>query len=168
MKREHVNECPFIAGRVERYHGWPTINTETVDAHTLGVLRIYLELFGDPPGNVLTCIVYHDYGEQWAGDIPFGGKLSVPGLKALHAEAEEEGLAKLGIGRLPTLSPEASMRIKLCDLLQMYEFGKYEAQMGSRYALPVVEATSNAALHVARELCITVKTENWMKSGRRP
>jgi hypothetical protein len=49
------------------------------------------------------------------------------------------------------LSTEQRRRIKVCDLLEMWEFGLIEMSMGNSYARPIVADTIRAAFEMTDE-----------------
>lgn len=121
-----------MAGRVERYHTWPTICHQTVGAHSWRVALIYIQLFGTPRAEVLEYILKHDLGELGAGDVPFYAKRRVPDLKEATNVAEAFGLQDIK-QELPILNKEEWLRFKISDLLEMYENGQIELRMGNQY-----------------------------------
>ena len=143
--RDKIYSSGALAGRLKRYHGWPTLRTQTVGEHSARVANIYVEIFGLPRAEVLYYALNHDAGELFAGDIPFGGKDKVPGLRAAINEAEAEGLKLLSI-TLPELTAEETRRVKIADLLEMWEFGHLEELMGNRLAAPITDATRTSAI----------------------
>lgn len=136
MNHNDVISSQAMAGRVLRYHTWPTIHQQTVAEHSHRVAMIYIKLYGVPRAEVLVYILLHDLGELAAGDVPFYSKRRVPELKEAVNHAEELGLKDLGL-ELPTLTDEEWKQFKTADLLEMYEFGKIENQMGNTYGLIV-------------------------------
>jgi 5'-deoxynucleotidase YfbR-like HD superfamily hydrolase len=159
--RERINRSHAMAGRVKRYACWPTLHTQTVGEHSARVANIYISVFGLPRAEVLFYALNHDAGELLAGDIPFGGKDKVPGLRTAMNAAEQYGLAVLDL-TLPVLTLEEQARIKIADLLEMHEFGRIEELMGNRLAAPVTTDTLAAALRKAAEINQISTVENWL------
>lgn len=156
-----------LAGRVVRYHTWPMIRKPTGAEHAHRVAMIYVELFGVPSGHVLHECLAHDYGELAAGDAPFGSKLAVPGLKERHDQVEAMGRCTLGHTQdRSVVTSEDLARIKLCDLLEMWETGKVESNMGNRYADTIVNNTLPPVSAKAIELDCLELVLRWM--GRHP
>ena len=145
--REDVLTNSRLAGQVERYHTWPTIRKQTVAEHTWQILRIYLELFG-VDADVWKYILHHDSGEIRTGDLPFPLKSQNPDLKKIMDDLEDDALAAMGVGTIP-LTSEQKWRIKVCDLLEMLEFGLQEMVLGNRLAEPIIKGTSSNL----RQLC---------------
>lgn len=161
MNRDKLYQTRYLAGCVRRYHTWPMIKEQTVGHHCWRVATIFVEVFGMPRAEVLYYCLHHDSGELWAGDIPYGTKRFIPGLKSCMDHAEEIGRTKLAI-HLPEITKEESVRIKICDLLEMHETGKYEMNLGNKYAEPIVQDTMNAAMAYAKEACMSQHVEEWL------
>lgn len=141
MNRAQILASAYLAGRVERYHTWPTICHQTVGEHTWQILRLYCQIFGPPAPAVTEAIVWHDAGELVTGDPPFPVKARNPVLKAEFDRIEAEAVVAMG-GVTPHLyDGEDRVRIKCCELLEMHEYGRHEVLMGNRYAEPIVEDT---------------------------
>ena len=159
--RNKVYRSGALAGQTKRYHGWPTSRTQTVGEHSARVANIYVEIFGLPRVEVLYYALNHDAGELFAGDIPFGGKDKVPGLRAGIDEAEAEGLRLLGV-ELPELTVEEAACLKIADLLEMFEFGRYEEAMGNTFAAPITDDTRAAALKKAQAHQLSAVVAAWI------
>lgn len=139
-----VRHSARLAGLIKRYHTWPTLRVQTVAEHTWHVMRIYLHLFGSPPPNVWEYMLHHDAPlEMGTGDIPFDSKRNNPELKAAVDLAEERFAKEIGF-EWPEIGALEWARFKVCDLLEMLEFGTEERAMGNTYAEPIVEATTKA------------------------
>lgn len=160
MRRDAVYASRQLAGRVLRYHTWPVLRQQSVGEHTWRLEGIYVELFGLPRPEVWWWMHNHDVGELWAGDVPFGAKQAVPGLKDAMNASEAMGMGRLGV-MMPRLTEQEWSQVKLCDLLEMWEFGMVEMQMGNMLAGPIVDDTMNAALKLADELCTRDAVRRW-------
>lgn len=147
MNRADIVTSTRHAGGVKRYHAWPTLRGQTVAEHSWNVMRIYWELFQDEEDavnvDVFLYILYHDVAEVGTGDIPFPIKSMHPGLKSTMDELESEVLEGLGVS-LPEITPRQRLLVKVCDLLEMWEFGLDEVRMGNTYAKPIVGETRAA------------------------
>ena len=152
-----------LAGRVRRYHTWPTIREQTVADHTWQVMRIYVELFGSPSPDVWEYILWHDSTEMHTGDIPFPVKRDNPELAAEICQLECRARQKMGIPYLDIPDP-LKLRAKLCDLLEMREFGLEEQMLGNGYAFPIVTRTTWAASQVAEQLGLVAQVNKWMET----
>lgn len=148
-----VTDSTRMAGQVKRYHTWPTIQTQTVAEHSYHVLRIFIEIFGPPSSKVTKFIIYHDSAEVVTGDSPFSAKRSNPALKKALDDAEGAWY-DVTIGDNPgaVLTPMDRTRVKVCDLLEMAEFGYVETMMGNKYGEIIFLRTSEAAWERAQEL----------------
>lgn len=134
------------AGGVERYHTWPTIRKQTVADHCYHVLRIYYEIFGPPSAEVTTYVLFHDSPEVKYGDPPFPAKREHPELKRVYSELEADYYGKMfGFDHADLVSADEKIKVKVCDLLEMWEFGKVELKMGNQYARLIVDRTLEAA-----------------------
>jgi len=151
-----------MAARLKRYHAWPVLHQQTVGEHCARVANIYCEIFGMPSANVFYYMLNHDAGELLAGDVPFGGKDHVKELRAAIQEAEEIGRTLLKID-LPRLSLDEQSKVKIADLLEMYEFGCLEELMGNRLAAPVTDETLSAALKIADKIFVREPVLRWIK-----
>lgn len=145
IRAESVIQSARMAGQVRRYHTWQTLITQTVAEHSWQVARIYYDLFGEVPGNVASYIQWHDAGEIATGDIPFPVKSDHPMLKDTIDRLEENALREMHAPHVE-ISSEEKLRVKLCDLLEMWEFGTQEVLMGNRFAEPIVARTIIATM----------------------
>lgn len=138
-----VERSQYLAGKVKRYHAWPTITQQTVGEHTHGVLVIYCQIFGPPPPEVTVAIAYHDLPEIKTGDPPFGVK--TPRMREEYGNLEKRWLEDNTSVKtlIESLSIWQKRRIKWCDVLEMWEFGRYELALGNQYAAHIVEATED-------------------------
>ena len=161
MLRDDVMSSRQLAGRVRRYHTWPVLHRQTVGEHSARVATLYVELFGLPRAEVLYHVLHHDSGELTAGDPPFPVKKLHPLYKEGHAAAEADGLRSLGV-ELPDLASFEQHRVKVCDLLEMHEFGAAELTMGNKYAEPIVRDTWDA---VQKYADTSLNHEDSMKVG---
>lgn len=138
------------SGSVERYHTWPTIRKQTVADHCYHVMRIYYEIFGIPSPEVTTYILFHDSPEVKYGDPPFPSKKDHPELKQVYSKLEKNYyLDMLGFDPESLISDEEKRFVKVCDLLEMWEFGVVERNMGNSYAGAIVVRTLEAAKSIA-------------------
>jgi 5'-deoxynucleotidase YfbR-like HD superfamily hydrolase len=148
---DFVTDTIYHAGRIKRYHTWPTIQTQTVGEHSWQVASIYSQIWGDIPTPVERFIRLHDVAELVTGDIPFPTKANNPELKVEFGKVEDKALEAMGID-LPKLHPDVMRRIKICDLLEMMVFGMVDRQMGNRLAIPIIQRTRKAALTLVNQL----------------
>jgi 5'-deoxynucleotidase YfbR-like HD superfamily hydrolase len=161
MNRDKVYASRALAGRIKRYSTWPMLHQQTVGEHSARVANLFVEIFGMPRPEVLYYCLNHDAGELWAGDLPFGVKQHVPGLKEAMRVAEAIGLKKLDI-MLPDLTELECAQVKVCDLLEMFECGIIEMNMGNKYAEPIKHDTMYAAQKIANDHCFSEKVNKWL------
>jgi 5'-deoxynucleotidase YfbR-like HD superfamily hydrolase len=151
MRRDEMMGSRQLAGRVTRWHTWPMIRKPSVAEHASRVATLYVELWGMPRAEVLYYALVHDHGEFTAGDVPFSAKSLVEGLRENVNEAEKIGRSRLDIV-LPELMREEFLRFKICDLLEMFETGLVEWNMGNTYCGVVVTDCANEAVRAAYRL----------------
>lgn len=152
MNRSQMRSSTLMAGRVKRYHTWPVHQEETVDHHSMGVLRVYREIFGLGDNmEVVRYIMDHDLPEISVGDLPFPIKREYPALKAAIVEAEKKSAMDLGLPSTYNLTETELVRVKVCDLLQMWQFGCVEVYMGNAFAVPIKNDALKAAEDLSRE-----------------
>lgn len=165
VTRDDVMRSTFMAGRVKRWHTWPTLHPETVDEHSMGVLRIYREVFSLTSCEVVRFIMDHDLPELHVGDLPFPAKRKNPRLKAAVDESEQDARILLGLPTEYRLSPLEQKQVKICDYLQMWQFGRAETRLGNSYAVAIVQDMGSAALSAAAEAGdgVLLVVTNWMR-----
>ena len=161
INRYEIYRSRYLAGCVKRYCSWPMIHEQTVAQHCWRVACIFVEVFGMPRAEVLYYCLHHDSGELFAGDVPFGVKAQVPGLKEAMDHAETNGLRALGI-KLPDLTKEERIQVKICDLLEMHEHGEHEVRLGNEYAEAVMRDTMLEAQRLASESCMSQHVNQWL------
>lgn len=149
---DFVTDDIYFAGRVKRWHSWPTTQTQTVGEHSWQVACIYSAIFGEIPSAVERAIRLHDVGELGTGDIPFPVKAENLDLKDIIDRLEQRQMDKLKLAQLPTLHEITWLRIKICDLIEMMQFSMVERLMGNMYAIPVILRSRAAVKKLARHL----------------
>lgn len=143
-----------LAGMVKRYSTWPVINPQSTGEHTWQILRIYIEIFGPPPPEVTEYIVHHDSAELIVGDPPFPLKMNNPDLKEIYSRLENDAMRKMRASGMPKLDWPQTMQVKICDLIEMWEYGLHELKMGNGYAEPIIEDTITVILRmIDRQNC---------------
>jgi 5'-deoxynucleotidase YfbR-like protein len=160
MNRKQIYASRHLAGRVQRYHAWPVLHIQTVAEHSCRVAQIVVEIFGMPRAEVLYCCLHHDSGELWTGDVPFSVKQHNPAFHAAYELEEQYGLQMLKL-ELPKLTEQERVRVKIADLLEMWEFGHIEMLMGNSLAECVVDDTLGAALKLAKEHGMSEQVDKW-------
>lgn len=150
-----LTRSPRLAGLVRRYHTWPISREQTVAEHSWHVARLYLTLFGidEMSGPVWEYILWHDAAEIVTGDLPFPVKVNNQDLKQACDRIEADALSKMQV-ILPQLTSEQKKRVKLCDILEMWEYGIEEFQRGNQFSIPVIKRCKDIAINM---------TMNWGK-----
>lgn len=137
---DDIETDPRIAGQIARYHTWPTHRTQSVGEHSWQILRILLTIWPAAPRRMLVHTTLHDVGEM-AGDIPYPGKKNDPVLKDRMNVAERrvhsEMTSRWNLPPAIVLSHYEEKVFKLCEYLEMWEFGLHEQNMGNRYGAVV-------------------------------
>lgn len=146
-----VTNRPLFAGRVRRYHTWAVHHQQTIGEHCWQVARVYESIFGPPTAEVERYIRHHDTAELGVGDPPFPVKANSSMLKAEYDRLEADYLDLVGV-EIPDVGQEEKRRVKVCDLIEMMEFGMVEREMGNVLAVMVVIRTGDAAATAAKAL----------------
>lgn len=166
--RKNIVKNRALAARVKRYHTWPVLHQETVGEHTFRVLFIYREIFELYDTDVIEYIMDHDMPEIAVGDLPFPIKKNNPVLKDEMDRIEAEHAEAMGLPQ-HNISHQDKLRVKVCDLLQMWEFGKIEHRMGNMFAMAIIGDTAQAALSITQRADFTRedhdKVVKWMQEN---
>lgn len=133
---------PRAAGEVARYHTWAVHRQQSVGEHTWQILRILLTVWPGAPRRVMIHTVKHDMGEM-TGDIAYPFKMLFPELKSGSIKAEAKVLddmrRAIGIPQGNALSAWETHVFKLCEYIEMWEYGLRERNMGNRYAAIIIQ-----------------------------
>jgi len=151
MYRDQIRTNPRVAGMVRRYHTWPILRQQTVGEHSYHAMRIWFQMWGELPPRVSTHFIWHDAGELVVGDLPYPVKSQNPKLKAMVDDLEADAVLDMG-GRMEELSPGDCVRAKLCDYIEMWEFGMLEVAMGNRFAEPIVRDLAPVIKNIIEQL----------------
>lgn len=149
IENDSVVYSKRLALQVERYHTWPKARGQSVGEHTAQVMRIYCALFGPPPAQVWLAILEHDMPEMRFGDLPFSGEYA-PELKDAKAVVEARVRARMGLGLHVELTTDEKLRLKVCDLMDCFEWGWHESRMGNLFGMTVADNVVKVILDVAR------------------
>jgi 5'-deoxynucleotidase YfbR-like HD superfamily hydrolase len=133
----------IYAGRIERYHTYPTIQTQDVAAHTYRVLVIYRLLFGPVDSVVTDLILFHDSPEILTGDIPFPAKRDNLNLTLTLSDLEKRwyntNIPWLNFDeKTQSTLNRTRARIKFCDIMEMLEHASHELRLGNKYAEHII------------------------------
>jgi hypothetical protein len=149
-----VTSFARLAGQVKRYHTWPVHREQSVGEHTWQLMRIWLQIFGELLPIETKQLLWHDAGELVTGDPPFPIKAQNPSLKELYEVLDRDALVRMSAGPQIPKTVQTKVRAKVCDLVEMYEFGVIELLMGNRLAQPIIKDTHDAVLRLAAELSL--------------
>lgn len=137
---DDIEADPRVAGQITRYHTWPKTREQSVGEHSWQIMRILLTLWPTAPRRLLVHAVLHDVGEM-AGDVPWPGKKNDPVLKERHDAAER--VVHENMSREWCLPPAVVLGdyehgvFKLCEYIEMWEWGLHEQNLGNRYGAVV-------------------------------
>lgn len=150
----HKLDTARHAGNILRYHTWPTIKQQTNAHHTWNVIRLYIEMFGEPESAVLLFMMYHDVGELDTGDISYVAKSINPGVKTVTAPIEDACMHRLSFqkafdGMIPVSEEK---KVKACDHLEAMEFSLDEMRLGNVfYGWGIFENMYDSVMKVATQ-----------------
>lgn len=141
MKDTAILKNAYFAGRIKRYHAWPTLHTQLIGEHTWQVMRIWYSIWGPMSPAVSTHLLFHDAPELSSGDIPHIAKRDAPDLREPLNRLEALGCERMGIPNPNEVGLKGIERVKfkVCDLIEMLEFAIVEMAMGNNLAQPIVE-----------------------------
>lgn len=137
-----ITDDPRAALEIRRYHTWKVTHHQSVGEHTCQIMRIMLTIWPRCPRRLLVYAVTHDMGEM-CGDIPYPFKKMFPELKSgmLKAESELRMRQRETVGIPPSVSLSAQEQkfFKICEYIEMMEYGISEINMGNRYGDLIVQ-----------------------------
>ncbi len=126
------------AGRIVRYHTHPTIQPQTVAAHSHGVAMIVWRIYGDKvSSNLLMAALTHDLAEKAIGDVPAPVKWNNPGLMTEFRRLEDQ-YNKLNHIDF-ALTEEESLILKIADTLELLEYCYDEFSMGNKGIQEIID-----------------------------
>lgn len=127
---------PRASGEITRYHTWSVLRQQSVGEHSWQILRVMLTVWPRAPRRLLVHAVTHDMPEM-AGDISYPFKVLFPELRAAITKAENHVVheqTKNGRPEEVVLSPYEKLVFKLCEWIEMWEYGLHEINLGNKYA----------------------------------
>lgn len=156
MIRTHAEVYSFAryAGQVTRFHNWPVHRQQSVGEHTWQMLRIYESIWGPIPPHTTSAILWHDAGELFVGDISHPAKAAHPDLKRAADTAEAVALRNMRRGPTFELTPSEKLRLRMVDMIDVYEFSLVEMEMGNAYAEPIVRTAGQAMDDIGLEMSV--------------
>lgn len=167
-QNSHVVNSQRLALLVERYHTWPRVTHQNDGEHSAQVMRIYVRLFGCPPSHVWLFILQHDMPEMRIGDWPFSGNFA-PELKAAKLAVEARVRPAMGLGQHAPLIVEEEQRVKLCDMMDCWEWGAHEERLGNVFGRTVMNNVEEPIVKMAKALgCDRLVRAHMEEVARRP
>ena len=155
-------EDPRVALQLTRYHSWPRLRDQSNGEHSAQIMRILLTVWPDCPRRMLVHAVTHDMGEM-AGDVQYPYKLNNPALKSIMDQLEGSVIERMGetIGVPPevNLSPYEQRVFKLCEFVEMFEYGLHEMGLGNKYGRIIAMRCLTAASEIMETMMETNRGE---------
>ncbi len=143
-----IERDPRHAGQVLRYHTWPVHRQQSVAEHSWQIARIMVTIWPECPRMLLLHAITHDVGEM-AGDVPYPFKRNNPELKHQMSRVEEQVHRSMTTHwKLPPPPEMPEMYhqfFKLCEYIEMWEYGLQEQNMGNQYGTIVATRMQLAA-----------------------
>lgn len=130
------------AQRVRRFHTMPTVEEQTVGAHTFGVLHLIMELTDYRASlDLVVAALHHDMQEAIVGDTPSPVLRRLPEFREAYKNAEKhiEDRYELGI----SLEPNEEWLLKAADRLELALFCLEDWSRGNRQALLMLERVTH-------------------------
>jgi len=162
----NIRQDPRMAGEVERYHTWPSGSRQTVASHSWQLARIVLSVWPDVPKSVLVEVLFHDVGEVGTGDVPYPVKKDNPEVGRILSRVEQETRLLMclpwGMPSPEELAPATRHVVKLCEFIEMWEWGAQERLMGNQFGTVVEDRCRHQWLKMFHDLADPV-----VKSGIR-
>lgn len=132
---------PRAALEIRRFHTWRTIQSQSVGEHSAQIARIMLTVWPRCPRRLLIHAVTHDMGEM-CGDVAYPFKKMFPEIADGMAKAEHEVRMRqrdrVGTPPLLPLSAPEKKFFKICEYIEMMEFGFAEYNLGNKYGAIIV------------------------------
>lgn len=152
MRWGDLQTLPRLAGMVRRYHTHPVVTDPRVADHVYNMMRVWWLIWGPMPPHISTHLLWHDSGELVASDVCHHTKNMVPGLRATLRHVEADAVVQMGGPEEDVVSPYEAYQVKMCDLLEMYEFGMVEIAMGNNLAHTIINSCITAIKPLMRNL----------------
>lgn len=137
----NITYDPRVAGEIRRYHTWSVLRDQSVGEHSWQIMRILLAVWPRAPRRLLIHAVIHDMPEM-GGDISYPFKVIFPDLKTLMNRVENyvaHEQMKNGRPAIVSVSPYEMLMFKICEWIEMWEYGLHEFNLGNRYAEIIVD-----------------------------
>lgn len=133
------------AGDIKRYHTARMLRTQTVAAHTWGVLLALVAAGESEDIMLMHAALMHDMPELETGDVPATAKWRSPELATALENRERVFEEAHGLDELfSELDGQQRALLKWADLYELCCWCLEEAQMGNRYAIVILQRGYNA------------------------
>lgn len=134
-----IETDPRMGLQVMRYHTWSVHRRQSVGEHSAQVARIMFSIWPDCPRELLVHAIIHDIGEM-VGDLPWPVKRNDPVIKEQMDLAEDNTrfeMSRWGQPHDVKLTAHDRSFFKMCESIEMWEFGLQEENLGNKYATVV-------------------------------
>lgn len=147
---------PRLAGMVTRYHTNPVLRKQPISDHVYNMMRIWYLIWGPLPSNISTNMLWHDSGELVTSDISHQTKKEIsPDALNQIKELECKAVKAMGGPEHEQVSEYEAIKIKICDLLEMLEFGILEEAFGCHFGRSIIHAAYTALEHYRDKVKLT-------------
>lgn len=151
----NCSEDPRVALQLTRYHSWPRIRDQSNGEHSCQIMRILLTVWPDCSRRMLVHAVTHDMGEM-AGDIQYPYKEKFPELRPIveriESSVKQTMHETIGMPNSAQLSEYERLVFKLCEWIEVWEYGLHEMGLGNRYARIVAQRGILGASAIMQDL----------------
>lgn len=126
---------------VKRCHTTPHFGEYTVGIHSLNMIAMSYRLYPKPPSSrLIQCILTHDFGERWVGDIPAPAKWASDTLGTVVSSIEKYVLKKSDWANIDQLlDEEETAWVKALDALELWLWAHEQLAMGNQYAHQIIK-----------------------------
>lgn len=156
------------AGNVRRCHTIPHHGEYTIGKHCFDCLNLLFILHPEPSVNLIKCMLHHDSGERWVGDLPAPAKWYNEEAAETHEVAEIAAMISWGFwDGQPNLTDEDRLWLKSIDLIEFYLWTLDQEAMGNRNVENSKRNVLLAMLHLRDEMPLPCKelvsSFNWRR-----
>ncbi len=85
------------SGHVKRWHTLPHFGEQTDAEHSAQALTLLFLLHPDPSVNLIKAMLWHDFAERYAGDVPAPARRENPTFALEYEKAENKFFAEHGL-----------------------------------------------------------------------
>lgn len=151
-------------GRVERCHCFPHHGAYSNAAHQWGVAMLMQVLWPEDFSRLVLYCLTHDVPEAWTGDTPAPVKRYSSPVKMDLDWLEGLIMKDLDLPDCESLSAEDRLKIKSCDILELYIWSMEQVSLGNQFVSEILAELEvfimkrplpSRAAELHRELCAT-------------